>query len=206
MKVCENCGETQGRIINSPKFNKKLCMSCYTSFSQRGKDVHELPKYGETKFDEQGRPICHICGRAFRKLLSHVWQKHDMTKREYKEQFGLYTSKGLCAESTAEKLREAVKENYDLVVTENLIKEGVSTRYKEGHEGRTNEKVSPQLKKDLIERLPNKNKNGIEEYVEDIRNEYKEKKTKYRVLAERYSVSETTIGNIINEISYKRSK
>jgi hypothetical protein len=44
--------------------------------------------YGIIEYDEKGNPICEICGKGFSKVISHVWQAHEMTGKEYKKEYG----------------------------------------------------------------------------------------------------------------------
>jgi hypothetical protein len=81
--------------------------------------------------------VCHICGKSFKKLLSHVWQKHELSAEEYKEMFGLEKRRGIMNEEAREVLRQRVKENYDLVVSQNLLKGGQQSRFRTGSRGRT---------------------------------------------------------------------
>lgn len=118
----------------------------------------EHPHFGEVVYDKQGNPVCHICGKGFKKLLTHVWQKHELSGNEYKETFGLEKKKGITSEETRELLRQRVKEHYDLVVIQNLIKGGVRSRFKYGDEGRTKDKVSEQTRRQLVTRLLGKGK------------------------------------------------
>lgn len=155
---CIDCGTTTGRIIKSKRFGVDLCSKCYQLWSAangRPKE-HPLPSIGEITFDEQGFPICHVCGRAYKKLLMHVYQKHDMSEKEYKEKFGLDRTKGIVADSTKRKLQKSVKEHYNLVVKRNLLKGGKKTRFHVGDQGRTIDKCSPQT----LERLKNWYWNG----------------------------------------------
>jgi hypothetical protein len=108
---------------------------------------------GKVHYDENGKPICSICGKSFDRLLTHVRQKHFMTEREYKEMNGLDVGTGIISKESKQKSRDAVFRNYNKVVAKNLIMAGESTRYKAGHEGRTKDMVSEQTKKRLIERL-----------------------------------------------------
>ncbi len=105
--------------------------------------------YGEIRFDDDGLPICEICGKSFKRLLTHVRQKHFMSAREYKEQFGLDVSKGIMSEESREKSRYNVYSNFGKVVIQNLIEKGEETRYKDGDKGRTKDMVSEQTKKML---------------------------------------------------------
>ena len=105
----------------------------------------ELPVIGELKKDRYGNYYCHICGKSFKKLMSHVVQKHNMTAMEYKRHFGLYTTKGILCEDSRRLARERNLENYGIVVEENLVDKGKNTRFKHGAEGRPKSKVCPQL-------------------------------------------------------------
>ncbi|MGL5713356.1 MAG: MucR family transcriptional regulator [Paraclostridium sp.] len=108
---------------------------------------------GKLRFDNEGKPICEICGRSFNKLGQHVYNSHGMSAKEYKIKFGLDLNKGLVAKSTKEKLQKANKDNYDKVVKNNLLKKGQYTRFKNGDKGRTKEKVSEQTRLALVDKI-----------------------------------------------------
>lgn len=109
------------------------------------------PNYGTVIKTPDGRLVCHICGREFTKLGSHIVQKHGMTSRKYKQMFGLEVGKGLITTEHKQHLRDCVMRNYDKVVAENLIEYGDSTRFTPGHPGRTREMVSEQTRRKLIQ-------------------------------------------------------
>ncbi|MFW5962663.1 MAG: MucR family transcriptional regulator [bacterium] len=115
MSVCEDCGRETKRIYGMKSFKKRLCQTCY-NYYQNGGEIHQLPAYAEVKYDDRGYPICHICGKAYKKILTHVWQFHDLSEKEYKKKFGLDKYKGIVAEFTKKKLQKSVKEHYELVV------------------------------------------------------------------------------------------
>jgi hypothetical protein len=117
--------------------------------------------YGIIEYDDAGKPICEICGKSFSRVLSHVRQKHDMTEREYKIEFGFDLNKGICSLESSEKSRQKALENYDLVIAENLIANGSKTRFVKGSAGRTKDKLSEQTKNALRERLK-------QPYMQDI--------------------------------------
>lgn len=110
--------------------------------------------YGILSYDEDGLPICHICGHSFDRLGRHVSLKHDMTASEYKKMFGLMATKGLISKRSAELAREKVYDHYDKVIV-NLIVKGKKTRYESGHEGRTANKVREQGRLKLVEHARN---------------------------------------------------
>ena len=109
--------------------------------------------YGIIEYDVAGKPICEICGKSFNRVLSHVRQKHDMSEKEYKTEFGFDLRKGICSLESAEKSRIKALDNYDLVISQNLIGNGSKTRFVKGSKGRTKDKVSEQTRLSLKERL-----------------------------------------------------
>lgn len=146
-RVCEKCGAKANKIV------KGMCSKCY----QREKNIeslptYQLPKKGEIGYTSDGRIICHLCGKAFTRLLTHVRQYHNMNEKEYKKEFGLILYKGIISEKSRDKSRKAVLDNYEKVVLDNLVTKGESTRFKVGSEGKTREKMSLQE----LKRLQNK--------------------------------------------------
>lgn len=55
---------------------------------------------------------CGICGEWFRSLGNHVFQKHGMTAKEYKDKFGLYYKTALCSKEVSKKRSEAIPEQF----------------------------------------------------------------------------------------------
>ena len=156
MKKCRVCGESERRVINSPEYGL-VCSRCYQRLRNNSK-VYDLPKYGEIDYSEDGKPICHVCGLAFDKVMSHVWQVHEMTENEYKKKFGLETTKGIMSEKSTKLARKQCLKNYALVCEENLLKNGVGTRFKKGSTGRTKEMVSEYTRRKLVARFKKKDR------------------------------------------------
>jgi len=111
--------------------------------------------YGVIEYNSEGKPKCEICGKYFKRVISHVRQKHDMNEKEYKTTFGFDLHKGICSKDSSEKSRKAVYENYDKCINNNLISKGNKTRFISGHKGRTKNKVSEQTRLRLIEHAKN---------------------------------------------------
>jgi hypothetical protein len=101
----------------------------------------EHKDFSIVRHNDQGLPICHICGAAHKKLMTHVVQVHEMSAKEYKLTYGLDLRKGIVCEQTRDKLRKALDENWDTSVNQNLLGIGRRYRYTEGHSGSY---VSPQ--------------------------------------------------------------
>jgi hypothetical protein len=133
MKKCINCNKP---IERSPRANNvKYCKTCRI-------DAYKYTEYRtawqRTKRDRlaetvtTGKLKCFICGKYYRKPISHAYQVHGVNEREYKEALGLDHKKGLIPEDTREILRDHVKANYDVVVKKNLLTKGKRSRFKAG--------------------------------------------------------------------------
>lgn len=154
MKKCNLCGKTsaQTRRIIKSKTHGHLCETCYQR-ERTNPITYTIPKYGEVAYSPDGKPICHVCGKAYHKILAHSWQVHNLSAYDYKKQFGLETSYGIMSEESTKLARKRVYENYDTSIKENLLEKGTETRFKEGHEGRTKDQVSEQTRRELIRRI-----------------------------------------------------
>ena len=102
--------------------------------------------FGIIEHNALGKPKCELCGQYFSRVLSHVRQKHFMTEREYKIMFGFDVKKGITSQESRLKSRQAVLNNFDKCIGDNLIKKGKSSRFKHGDNGRTKEYVSEQTR------------------------------------------------------------
>lgn len=147
MKYCSLCGRTSNetRIVTSKGIH--YCGKCYQRIRNASK-VYELPPKGEIRYNEEGKPICHICGKAYSKLMSHVRQIHDMSAYEYKKEFGLDLHKSVMSKESIEIASRRNKENWHKI-KDNLLVKGYKTRFKAGSKGRTRDKVSLQTLKRL---------------------------------------------------------
>ena len=113
-----------------------MCQQCYAYFKGGGK-VYALPPAGEIKRDENGKVICHICGRSFHKLGSHTYQFHDMTIKQYKEKFSLCHRARTTEISYADKMRgHCFANNMD----NRILEWGMGTRIKDGEKLREGKK------------------------------------------------------------------
>nr|DAL78890.1 MAG TPA: ROS/MUCR transcriptional regulator protein [Caudoviricetes sp.] len=130
--ICPKCGKITNRSYNG------LCQGCYKYFKDGGK-IHPLPKAGTVEHDESGKVICHICGRSYNRLGSHVRESHGMTIEEYKAEFGLCRRTKTTEETYSQTMREnAYRNNMD----QRLLEAGKSTRIQKGESNkRKNKKV-----------------------------------------------------------------
>lgn len=111
--------------------------------------------YGVIEYNEDGQPMCEICGNYFNRVIAHARQKHHISEKEYKLQFGFNLRKGICSKESSEKSRERVFENYEQCIGKNLELLGQKSRFKVGSEGRTQDKVSEQTRLMLVDRAKN---------------------------------------------------
>jgi hypothetical protein len=110
-----------------------------------------MNKYIPVRYDTEWKVICELCDKSFNKLWSHLRMTHRMLTSDYRKQFWLDRCAKLMSEFSIDLARERNKENYELVVKENLIARWVKTRYKEGDKWRTLDKMSPQTIKRVSE-------------------------------------------------------
>lgn len=107
--------------------------------------------YGVIEYNEAGLPKCEICGKPFKKLLAHVYQKHGLLKREYKKQFGLALNKGILCNESYLKIRKSTMKRASFI--SNNIKMLKEYQFEKGCKGRTREHVSAQTRLELKQRL-----------------------------------------------------
>lgn len=127
---CKECGK------HTPRSYAGMCQTCYNYFKNGG-TVNPIPEKGRIEYDRNGKVICHICGRAYTRLGSHVREFHDMTIEEYKAEFGL------CKRTkTTEKSYSIIMHNHAIAnkMDEQLLIVGVNTRIKKGENDKRKDK------------------------------------------------------------------
>lgn len=117
--ICEICGRSNKKTKYTDKFDKVLCDSCLLMCKKH--EFHYIPTLGEVHYDEKGNIICHVCGRAFKKLTEHIKFKHGMDKDTYKEKFGLNRTCRLTGT------------NFVPNISNDITKYSEATRFKKGH-------------------------------------------------------------------------
>lgn len=60
--------------------------------------------YGRIAEDEEGRLICHECGKAYLSLAAHVYLAHGMTAAEYRDTYEIPRTTKLAAPSVRERI------------------------------------------------------------------------------------------------------
>lgn len=126
--ICPYCGEN---IEQSYLKSRITCQSCYL-YNRRGGVIHAIPDPGTIVTDEQGNLVCHLCGQAHSKLGSHIYNKHNLTVEEYKEQFDIPQNASLASQQHQYKMRQYNIQYREHVVYDNLINKGRITRFQPG--------------------------------------------------------------------------
>lgn len=123
MNKCSKCGKETKHL-----YPGQICQGCYNYF-RKGGTVNNLPNPGEVKRDERGYVVCHICGRAYKRLGSHIKESHGMTIAEYKEEFGLCNNAKTTEYTYSQHMRNLAYQ-HDMPMRLQLA--GVSTRVQRG--------------------------------------------------------------------------
>lgn len=106
MRKCKLCGKSRCRLSARQCFNDEIyCDSCYNSLKKYPYEY--VPPMGELHYGSSGKVLCHICGRGFDVLTSHIQTVHKITASEYKKKFGL--NRG--ARLTSKRIQESYKDN-----------------------------------------------------------------------------------------------
>ena len=121
---CKECG----KIITGKVYPNGMCQGCYKYF-QGGGTINPLPEHGRIAYDANGKVICHICGRSYTRLGSHIKESHEMTIDQYKEKFGLCRKSRTTENSYSENMSYLA---YKYKMDERLVETGKNTRIKKG--------------------------------------------------------------------------
>lgn len=129
MATCKYCGKEANTLYCLENKKKATaCQGCYKYF-RNGGTINPLPHAGCVEYDAHGKVICHICGRAYTRLGSHLRESHSMTISEYKEMFGLCKRTKTTEKQYSDMMHDYALENdMDLQLKET----GEDTRIKKG--------------------------------------------------------------------------
>lgn len=149
---CSKCGKD----ITSKFYPGNTCQGCYLYYHKGGTD-NPVPPIGTIKHDNRGYIICHMCGRAYKRLGSHIKESHNMTINDYKIKFGLCNN-SKTTEAKYSSFMRNLAYKYDM--PNRLIETGKETRIKKGEKDkRLGKKSRLQECIERSERLRNKKNN-----------------------------------------------
>lgn len=123
-----NCTSCNKELTPANTYSRRLCKACHNYFGKGG-TINPLPDPGTIAHDERGYVVCHICGRAYKRLGTHVKQSHDMTIKEYKERFGLCNNAKTTEANYSRMMHDYA---YQYNMPEQLRITGTNTRIKPG--------------------------------------------------------------------------
>ena len=129
------------------------CQACYRYYREGGTD-NPLPALGKIEYDNRGYVVCHICGRAYKKLGSHIKESHNMTIAEYKAKFEL-CNKAKTTEANYSEHMHNLAYKYDM--PKQLQVAGQTSRFKKGEKVRLGKKVRLQECIEKSERYTRRN-------------------------------------------------
>jgi hypothetical protein len=77
--------------MNAPVVPPTAVKPIYIDYKEPLRPIEDGFGYMGTLATNDDRSLiqCHICGHYFGNLVMHVWSKHQMRSRAYKEKFGL---------------------------------------------------------------------------------------------------------------------
>ena len=140
---CSKCGKHLTQSYSG------MCQGCYRYYRDGGTD-NPLPKLGKVEYDSRGCVICHICGRAYKRLGSHIKESHNMSIAEYKAKFELCNNAKTTERNYSEHMYELA---YKHGMPKRLQETGKATRIKKGErDKRAGKKVRLQECLDRSER------------------------------------------------------
>lgn len=120
--TCSKCGKPIDRSYAG------MCQGCYRYYREGGTD-NPLPKLGKIEYDYRGYVVCHICGRAYKRLGSHIKESHNMTITEYKAKFELCNNAKTTEANYSEHMHNLA---YKYNMPQRLQITGYPTRIKKG--------------------------------------------------------------------------
>lgn len=121
---CTKCG----KLIPTKIYPEQTCQGCYLYYHKGGTDNPTPPK-GKIAYDHRGYVVCHICGRAYKRLGSHIKESHNMNIAEYKAEFELCNNAKTTEKTYSEHMHDLA---YKYEMPKQLIEKGKATRVKKG--------------------------------------------------------------------------
>lgn len=150
---CSKCNKP----ISGKIYPEETCQGCYLYYHKGGTD-NPIPPKGKIAHDYRGYVVCHICGRAYKRLGSHIKESHGMSIAEYKAEFELCNNSKTTERNYSEHMHKLA---YKYDMPKRLQITGESTRIKKGErDKRLGKKVRLQECLDRSERYLRRNNNG----------------------------------------------
>lgn len=131
-KICKVCGEpiTEKRRRT---YCSDLCRNkfYYKKNGKRNAQWLRDKKDKEASIPDKTKIQCLICGRYYRQVGTHIYARHNMTAREYREKYGFDVKKGQVSEDLRILYGQQALENG----TYKNLKQGIKYWFKKGQKG-----------------------------------------------------------------------
>jgi len=111
--------------------------------------------------NEKDRLFCKICKRKFHHLGSHLWHKHQVLAKDYKEEFGLPHNFALISQQVFQKKSDIFQQRKDEFLA-NLKKGGTKHYFVKGEKRPKNQYRSKKSIEQSLKNLKTMNKNKWE--------------------------------------------
>jgi hypothetical protein len=147
IKNCKKCGKVFTATSNSQKFCSQLCRNRTYYDNRGGAEYQREYLYKKSLKNGKHKIQCHICGKWYRQVGTHIVQTHKITARQYREEYGFDVKRGQLPND----LRERKARHVFMNKTVNNLKSGKKFWFKRGQEGIGVYKRSQQT----LERLKN---------------------------------------------------
>ena len=158
-----------------------------------------------SKYFDGDKIQCLICGKWFKMLSVHLNKAHNMSVDQYKKQFGLPWTKGLCGSATRNKYRD----NAERLRAEGLLLTGIIS---EEHEKKVHKKghkrITPLQSKFLSQKMKKLgDKNAYKHLDLEICKKLKAKGLNQIEIAAYFGVGQMTISRFVRGLNkYQRSE
>ncbi len=121
--TCIDCGVSEEKIKPLGPLPKR-CAACRYALKKAVWTERNRAKHSGY---EEGKLMCALCGKWYHKIISHVWQLHHVSGKQYRTMFNLPLSHGVLSLQARGNIVKPTAE-----VLRQLPIRGVRTRIKKG--------------------------------------------------------------------------
>lgn len=137
---CVTCGQSVYTEVGTRNWSRvKYCSETCRTKANNKKYAKQRAEWQRRRKDElagydPGKIMCLICGHYYTQVGTHIVQRHNMTAREYRKQYGYNLKRGQLPPDYRELKAKRVKDTWNKV-KDNLLVKGKASRFKKGAPG-----------------------------------------------------------------------